>query len=430
MKAWVRQLSMLPAALALTLAIPAGAAFDFVATNAYVVPVGQTLQAELWCYAGGATIAGTAQDDLFLIADASATSGKSDAGLWHRLLSSGATNAQPEAALPTITVSGTAARDLWALAPAIAIPGHVAGSARLAGLRTIELAGRIGRTLMAYGETVRLAPGSQVAGDVLLLGQTILMEGHVVGDSRLLGATVTLAGEFGGTVRVTAPKLNVLPGMHIGGDLEYTATDELVLPQGAQVGGTLRRIQAPINAARTTDLDWGVVVSTLGFFMAALLTGLAFVALFPATTAVAHQNLEQSPWRCLLAGFVAVALLPMIILLLSMTIVGLPLAALLGCGYAIVLYTGKILTALWLGRRLLRSRPAWQGNAIALLAIGLLVIYALLALPFPIDIALWFAFTCLGAGGLVLAILDRRIPVLAVSKSNGVPPSSTENKTE
>jgi len=423
----MRNLSLLAAALAL--AAQAGAAFDFVATNAYVVPEGQTLRAELWCYAGGATIAGTAQGDLFLIADASATSGKRDAGLWRRLLSVGATNAAAEAELPTIALSGTAARDLWALAPAIAIPGRVAGSARVAGLRSVELAGRVGHTLMAYGETVRLAPGSHVSGDVLLLGQTLLLEGRVEGDTRLLGATVTLAGEFGGTVRVTAPKLNVLPGTHIGGDLEYTATDELVLPPGAQVGGALRRMQAPVEAART-DSDWGAIVRTLGFFMAALLTGLAFVALFPATTAVAHQHLEQSPWRCLLAGFVAVALLPMVMLLLALTIVGLPLAALLGCGYAIVLYAGKLLSALWLGRRLLHGVPAWQGNAIALLALGLLVIYALLALPFPVDIALWFGFTCLGAGGLVLAILDRRIPVLTVTTAPNVPPPLPENKVE
>ncbi len=418
MSARLPQLCLLSAglALALTLCAQSEAALEFIATNAYTVPKGQTLQKELWCYAGGATIAGTAQHDLFLLVDASAAAGKNEAGLWRRLISSAATNAALQADLPTIAVSGTAARDLWAMAPAIAIPGRIAGSARVAGLRLVEIPGQIDHTLMAYGETVRLAPGSRVSGDALILGQTLLLEGRVDGDASLMGATATLAGEFGGTVRVTAPKLNVLPGARFDGDLEYTATDELVLPEGVQLAGVLRRVQSPIETART-DSDWGLLIRTLGFLMAAFLTGLVFVALFPATTAVAHQHLELSPWRCLLAGFVTVALLPMVMLLLVLTIVGLPLAALLGCGYAIVLYIGKILTALWLGRRLLRGVQSAQKNAIAILAIGLLAIYALLALPFPVDIVVWFTFTCLGAGGLALAILDRRIPVFTVTKA-------------
>ncbi len=429
MSASLRQPSLLSAALALALSAQSGAALEFIATNTYTVSEGQTLQAELWCYAGGATIAGTAQNDLFLFVDASAASGKHDAGLWRLLLSSGATNAAPQADLPIIAVPGTAARDLWAIAPAIAIPGRVAGSARVAGLRSVEIAGQIDHTLMAYGETLRLAPGSHVSGDALLLGQTLLLEGRVDGAANLMGATATLAGEFGGTVRVTAPKLYVLPGASFGGDLEYTATDELVLPPGVQLAGVLRRVQAPIETART-DSDWGLLIRTLGFLMAAFLTGLVFVALFPATTAVAHQHLELSPWRCLLAGFVTVALLPMVMLLMALTIVGLPLAALLGCGYAIVLYTGKILAALWLGRRLLRGVQAAQRNAIAILAIGLLAVYALLALPFPVDIVVWFTFTCLGAGGLALAILDRRIPVLTVTKAPDAGPPLPGNKIE
>ena len=73
---------------------------------------------------------------------------------------------------------------------------------------------------------------------------------------------------------------------------------------------------------------------------------------------------------------------------------------------------------------------AAQRNAIAILAIGLLAVYALLALPFPVDIVVWFTFTCLGAGGLALAILDRRIPVLTVTKAPDAGPPLPGNKIE
>ena len=96
MSASLRQPSLLSAALALALSAQSGAALEFIATNTYTVSEGQTLQAELWCYAGGATIAGTAQNDLFLFVDASAASGKHDAGLWRLLLSSGATMRRPK----------------------------------------------------------------------------------------------------------------------------------------------------------------------------------------------------------------------------------------------------------------------------------------------------------------------------------------------
>ena len=146
-------------------------------------------------------------------------------------------------------------------------------------------------------------------------------------------------------------------------------------------------------------------------------------ALFPGHVALAVWHVERSFWRTLLIGFVVFTLLPMVVFLFLITLVGIPLATMLGLAYLLLLYLSKIIVALYLGRLLLRARPAGgMGGNLSVLTLGLLVVYAAANLPFPLDAAARFGFLFLGIGGMVGALADQRWPLAVPTRPSGPPP--------
>jgi cytoskeletal protein CcmA (bactofilin family) len=364
-------------------------AAEFREAARYALASNEVLRSELWVRARTIALDGVATDDLFLLADGSAPV---PAG-----------GRKP----PAIRLSGTASNDVWALGENVLVDGAIGEHARLAGFKTVTLDGPVGRGALIVGNAVRVGEQAVIGGDLRIMAADIMVDGVVRGSATLRGATATLAGTVDGDVHVTANRITVMPGTRIGGDLVYLSAGELVLDPKVSLGGKLRR-QRPAGPA--PGQMWAAVMLQVGFCFGALLTGLVFLAVFPRVGALAARELETSFWKCLLAGAVAACLLPLIAFFLFVTLVGIPLSAMLACGYLILVYLGKIVAALHIGRLVLRHRAAQSPTLLAVLALGLLVVYAAGGLPFPIDIVAWIAFTCMGMGGLVIALLDRRPP--------------------
>ncbi len=357
----------------------------------------EVLTNELWVIASTIEIQGQAQDDLFLLSAAShGTASNSPA---------------------SIQLSGTAQGDIWAAGDGIETSGRIERHARLLGYRFIQAGGNIGRNLMAVGGTFSLPRTASVAGDVWLAGRDVILEGTVGGRTRIYAESVTLSGSFGGPVTVVSPKITLLPGTRIEGDLLYRSKEDLVLDSNIQLAGKLIRREDPAPV-RHSSLSDGLPLQ-LGLFSAALLTGLILTALFPAIMVSSLQRLTTEFWKSLLLGLVAFCLIPMTAFFLIFTLIGIPLSLLALCAYGILVYTGKIAGALWMGHWLIYrgTRPAIV-RLFPLLALGLLFLYAATLLPFPIDILVWFGFTLPGMGALAGAIMDRRSTVFMTLPRN------------
>lgn len=387
------------ALLALLLATPLAGATEFLAAEHYTLAGDQTLTNELWLQARTIAMAGTATEDLFLLADGS--------------------TAMTTNGTPSLLLSGEAQADVWAAGESVVISGPVARHARLAGFKSVTVNGPVKRNLMALGGTIVIGEKADISGNALLVGRDVLANGTIHGTTRIYGTETTLSGQFGGDVTITASDINVMPGTRISGDLHYLMDKDLILDSKVVVEGKLVRMM-PKPVERASPYSLNALFLQVGLCFGALLVGMVFVSFFPAVATISAIKLEQSFWRCLLVGFIAFCLIPMVAFFLIFTIIGLPLCVILILVYAVALYVGKIIAALYLGQRLLRDHPAAMGGSVLpRLLLGLLVVYAGVALPFPVDILLWFAFTLTGLGGLVSFILDRRLPVVMVT-----PPSA------
>lgn len=356
------------AAWALWLAPVSGRAFGL-STNQYVLAQGETLTAPLVLMATDIRIQGEAGDDLFLTGT-------------------------------VIELSGACRTDVWAAGATITVTGSIQEHARFYSRQSIEVDGTIGRGLWAVADTVRLSEKSAVQGPVHLVADNAILLGTVRGPLHIRARQVTLAGAIEGTVTVTADDLLVQPDCVLGGDLVYTTPRDLVLDPAVKIGGVVRKGE-PVAAAAPSP--W----TRLALFLSALCVGLPFMLIFPRFSGAAVRKLRAAPWRCVLAGALATAGLPLAVFLCFLSLLGIPLALVLGGAFALFGYLSQFIVALLLGSLLLRTRGTQSfRRAFSALSIGLLAVYLAFMVPGYATTVMMMVLMP-GLGALILALIER-----------------------
>ncbi|MDD5678165.1 MAG: hypothetical protein PHW60_09280 [Kiritimatiellae bacterium] len=367
---------------------PWGMGIEFIQTNQYTLATNATLPAELWLSAGRITLAGQAQDDLFLF-------GASDT------IKSDGTNG-------VVTLQGECRNDVWALGNSIDLSGQVRDHARFLA-RTVTVSGSIARGALLIGTGVHLTRTSRLDSDAWLMGENLVAEGNVMGRLTLMGQNVTLSGTFGTNVHVMARDIVVLPGTRIEGNLAYRSATELILDKDVKLVGRLIREPMPVATSSGLLPPLQSAVVQLWLFAAALVVGTIFFWLFPQFGQQAIAHLTTSFWKCLLVGFFVLALSPMVCLLAAMSMVGLPFSLLVMMALGILIYLSKLVVAVFVGRLGLLGfrnvRFVWY------FFLGLLLLYVV-ASAGVIGIVVWFFIVCAGTGSLVLALCGQKLPAI------------------
>jgi len=372
---------------------PLGMGVEFIQTNQYTLATNETLPAELWLSAGRITVAGQAQDDLFLL-------GASDA-------------MQPDGTNGVVTLAGECRNDVWALGNAVDLSGQVRDHARFLA-RTVTVSGSIARGALLMGSAVHLTRTSQLGGDTWLLGENLVAEGTVRGQLTLIGQNVTLAGTSATNVHVTAQDIVVLPGTRIEGNLVYRSAKELILDKDVKLGGQLIREPMPVSKSGGLLSPMQSVAVQLWLFAAALIVGAIFFWLFPQVGQQAVARLTLSFWKCLLVGFFVLALSPMVCLLAAISLVGLPFSLLVMTVLGILMYLSKLVVAVFIGRLVLLGRR--NVRFIWAFFLGLLLLY-IGASGGVVGVIVWFVIVCAGTGSLVLTLCGHKLPTL-LTQSN------------
>lgn len=353
-------------------------AIDLVQTNEFVVAETNTLETETWLSAENIDITGSVASDLL-------------------------------ATTQNASLDGVFQQDVWCIGGRrISASGDFQNDARLLA-QTIQFFGTASGPVIAAGNTVKIGRGAVLENGLLCLGETMILEGDITGDVKVFAANVTLGGTINGDVQLTAPKITVLPKTIINGDLTYTAPGDLVLPASATLSGTLHKNLPPPKVVRLFKSNLPLHFM---FGLAALVTGLVFAGLFPRYTGAAVHAIRHSTGTCILIGSFTIIPLPLIGGLLLFTGFGTTLGLLILLAYGMLAYLSKMIVAYWIGSRILRRKDFSRRTAAAPLALGLLVLYTLIAvnaLSFIIHVLL----IIFGLGALLVALFKK--PVLVIN---------------
>lgn len=312
-----------------------------------------------------------------------------------------ATPAPGNAYLAGISVVNTApvAGDLLAAAGSIVSAAPVRGDVSL-------LAGTVSSRAAIIGDLHALGGGinieGPVAGDLVAAGYSVqnfertqgstfivaadasVSEG-AVGPVIIYGNNISLAGDFADNVTIfAAGRLTLAASTTIRGSLSYEAPEEASIPASATIeGGVTYK-----NATYLPDAGISRILAlvSIGFFLFVRILGALILAgllagLFPKLAEALTDHLLQKRVRSALLttllGFGILVATPVLIMLLTLTFVGIGLAALLLILYALLvllafLYAGILLGSLLARRIRKRENVVWHDGIVGMLVLSLI----------------------------------------------------------
>lgn len=267
----------------------------------------------------------------------------------------------------TVQVDGTINGDLEATGGSVTITGDVNGDVT-ATAGTVIITGDIEGELTATGGDVHIREGATVGGPAEVTGGTISVDGTVNGDTRLDGETVTVG-----------------PTATIDGDLTYTA-DEFERSENAQITGSVTERESagagPFADISVPDIPDVLMTPLAGvyLFLANAMLGAIVLVLVPRFS---DQVTEQGVDRPVVSGGIGIVTLigmPVLLIGLLISIVGIPLAFFAGYGFIFMVWLGLLYGALVIGRWGLSQFD--RVHRWGALALGLAIVSIVNALPY------------------------------------------------
>ena len=280
--------------------------------------------------------------------------------------------------------------------------------------------------IVKVGESVFVPAGDVVAGDVVVFGGNAIIEGTVVGSVVVLGGEIRARGgsEIKGDI------------VSIGGTIQE---DEDVVIRGEKIliGGVASRIGDELNiSARMLR----ILVFTMCLFVSLVLYFITMLFL-RGRVIRASEHLSFGLLKCFGAGVITCVLVTFAMLIvmipLIITIIGIPLAVILGMSWFGVMVLAGTVFVYALGRTIAARMGSGDVGEFTRLAIGLAVLTIPSLVGFVIDtvggpmplyvflqgtaLLVWFFGFLVGLGAIVLSRFGTRPPVTPPPLARSMP---------
>lgn len=233
---------------------------------------------------------------------------------------------------------------------------------------------------------IHVAPG-ETSEAILSFGGNVVVEGQVKGDVVVIGGSITIAGDVDesvvgigsrvvirSTARITKDlaalggTLEKEPGCSIGGDTTYFQTREL--------GERLFRDGHLFRGAFSLSLIPLILAVKLAMIFLWLIVAVLGAALFPKPIAYAAGEIRKHFWPALGIGFVAIVVFTMFVIfaaLLSLILIGIPIALALGVAGFIIKVFGRLAVFYFLGASALGAYRDRKVSVMGAVLLGLAI---------------------------------------------------------
>jgi len=298
-----------------------------------------------------------------------------------------------------ITISGIVTGDVITSSQTLDIEGTVQGNVFAWG-QFVTVHGKVGQSVHVFAESLELANGGQVGGDVLAFCQTVNINGNVNGGVAVGAASVMLRGDVDHGVYASAGQVRVASSAHIGQNLvaRVNRTRDFRLDPGAVVRGKTEVKLSGNRVSRFLTLHYYLwrAVELCAVWLTGLVLFWLFPSLFQGKLETSSDLLKAIGW-----GGVLLVVTPVAVITVALTLVGLPLAIMALMLWIIGLFLVKIFVAPVIGNRLMGTVPGAKKPFAVPLLLGLVVIFVAVALPY---VGIWdSSLVTLTGFGLVLS---------------------------
>ena len=296
-------------------------------------------------------------------------------------------------------------------------------------LGSLAVAGEVARDAVAVLGDATVQPGGSVGGDLVSVLGAVEQRGRVEGKVVVVGGSAVIDGPVGREVVVLGGALELGPAADLRGGYVLVG-GQLRRDPGAKVAG--QEVSALSSEGWSGMMTWLRACLLWGRPLAfrdglgwAWFIAAGFVALYLLSALIFRGPVERAvdtlgarPGLTLLTTVLTVICTPVVLTVLSVSVVGLVLVPFLALGLLGAHILGQAALRIWLGRRLLGALGGdWNSIGTALL-LGAAVVLLLYTVPF-LGFALVLTLTWLSVGVMVLvaALALRRAPAPGATPS-------------
>lgn len=238
---------------------------------------------------------------------------------------------------------------------------------------------------VSSGKDIHVAPGA-TQDKVLSLGGNVFIEGTIREDVFVIGGSITISGEVGQSVVGIGSRIIVKSTARIGEDLAAlggtlekepgcSIAGDTIYFQTREIGDKLFR-DGVFQGVFSLTLIPVIVVIKLVIIFLWLIAAVLGAALFPKPIAYAAGEIRRSFWPVFGTGLVAIVVFTTFVIvaaLLSVILIGIPIALALAAAGFIVKVFGRLAVLYFLGEASLRALGSKRINAMGAVLLGLLV---------------------------------------------------------
>jgi uncharacterized RDD family membrane protein YckC len=271
------------------------------------------------------------------------------------------------------------------------------------------------RDRIKVGSNLKIAANEEVNDVVVVMGNATI-NGRVHRDLVVVSGDAVLNGKVDGDVRVVFGTLTFGLDAEVGRDLivvggEIKSEGEIKVG-GAQINagviGEFPALDAAIHWVRSGPLLGRPLTFGLGWVWVVAGVLLAFHVLaqllFPKPVQACVASLENRPVGSLFAGVLFLLLFAPVVVLLSVSVVGIVVIPFLLCGMIVAAVLGKVAIYRFVGQQLGRQLglSVMEAPLLALVG-GTVLFYALYLVP-VVGLLCWGAISVVGLGSAVAAV--------------------------
>jgi hypothetical protein len=284
---------------------------------------------------------------------------------------------------------------------------------------TVAVRGTVGTDLVAAGGTVSVDQSARISRDMALAGGEVWFLGTAGRNAWIAGARVEISGTIGGNLLIRASEIRLLPTAVVRGNLTYSSEHPIQIAEGARVAGTVTQEAFPVRPMPSRQALRGLrVFFGIADFFWMLIVTLVLVAVTPRGVQAAADAARTRLGASLGWGLLFLFTVPLAIVALMVTVLGIPAGVLLFLAHLLALFTSHAAAGLAVGQTVAPRLQSPYAEA----AIGVGIIAIATNLPY-VGWLLRLLVVAVGFGALILVVWQRRTPAAPPSRPLPVGPA-------
>jgi len=296
----------------------------------------------------------------------------------------------------TVEVRGTVKGDLVSFAKRTVVSGTVEGRIYTFS-ESLDLDGQLGHSLYGFAQSLRVNDRGHVGEGIVAAAGDVNLEGDVKRSVDILtSGNADVSGSVGRDLTTSGVSLTLTNTARVGGNLSahVRQLNEAHIADGATIAGKRDIQQQQVRRSQFTRPRFYFHQAI--WVAAALLVGWLGLLLFPGFFRATTEAVG-SGWLSLGLGVAVLAGAPVVMIVVAITLVGLPISLMLFALYLAAIYLAKVWVGAFLGHILLNPSGATKGDWFLGLLVGLLILTVVGFIPY-VGGLVRFGVVCLGLG--------------------------------